>query len=190
MIRLARIAPDVETLGPGVRFCIWVQGCKRGCRGCMSRETWDMAGGYLMDEAELAARMLEFPFEGITISGGEPMLQCAALSRLIRLLREKRDVGVIVYTGYRMEELRAMSDPDCDRLLSQIDLMIDGEYIEEQDDDGALRGSANQRAWHLTGRYRAGMDGLFGKIGAREQQLQIDEQGVLWIGLREKGKGR
>lgn len=98
MIRLSRIAPDVETMGSGVRFCIWGQGCRRCCKGCMNRETWDMNSGYLMDEEKLAGRMLEFPFEGITISGGEPMLQCKALSLLIGLLREKRDVDVSVYT--------------------------------------------------------------------------------------------
>ncbi len=185
MIRLYRLAPDVRTLGPGVRFCIWVQGCKRGCPGCMSRETWDMDGGFLMDEEELVDRMLEFEFEGITISGGEPMLQCAALGRMICLLRQKRDVGVIVYTGYRMEQLRDRQDPDCEALLSQIDLLIDGEYAEALDDGGALRGSSNQRAWYLTDRYREEAGQIFGLPGKREQQLQIDDQGVFWIGLRE-----
>lgn len=184
MLRLYRIAPDVTTLGPGNRFCLWVQGCHQRCPGCMSPESRPLDGGFLIDEETLAARMLAFDFEGLTISGGEPMLQCAALTRLIRLIRERRDVGVIVYTGLTLEALRQRGDPDTDAFLQQIDLLIDGEYIRQLDDNGALRGSSNQQAHHLTSRYRQRCDN-FGQPGQRRQQLTIDEYGVLLIGLRD-----
>ncbi len=187
MIRLYRIAPDVTVLGPGVRFGIWVQGCTRGCPGCMSPNTWDPKGGFIMDEDALVERMLVFGFEGITISGGEPMMQCAALCRVIGLLRTQRDIGVILYTGMTMEELRARRDPDTDALLSMTDLLIDGGYVAAQDDGGALRGSANQRAWFLTERYRRQISAVFGQKSLREQQIHIDEYGVLLIGLRKGG---
>lgn len=189
MLRLYRVAPNVTTLGPGVRFCIWVQGCDRRCPGCMSSDTWDPNGGFDMEETELAEIMLKYPFEGVTISGGEPMRQCAGLSRLIDLLRQRRDVGVMVYTGAVLEQLKAMHDPDVDGFLSRIDLLVDGEYVQSLDDGGALRGSANQQAHCLTDRYRIAMAETFGQPGQRRQQLQIDEHGVLMIGLRADGSG-
>lgn len=90
--------------------------------------------------------------EGLTISGGEPFLQAPALAELIRLVRKQQDMGVIVYTGYRYEELPAM--PGGGDLLAQIDLLIDGEYIQALDDHRGLRGSANQRVIPLTERYQ------------------------------------
>lgn len=185
MLRLYRIAPDVTTLGPGIRFCLWVQGCAKRCPGCMSPETHAMDGGFLIDEETLVERMLAFDFEGLTISGGEPMLQCASLTHLIHLLRQQRDVGVIVYTGMTLEALRQRSDPYTDSFLQQIDLLIDGEYVRQLDDNGALRGSSNQRAHHLTDRYRRNFDCDFGEPGQRRQQLMIDEYGALLIGLRD-----
>lgn len=185
MLRLYRVAPDVTTLGPGKRFCIWVQGCDKHCPDCMSKETWSHEKGYCIEESELVERMLQFDFEGITISGGEPMLQSKALAQMIRLLRQKRDCGVMVYTGYTLEELRGKNDESIDDFLLQIDLLIDGEYIAELDDNGALRGSSNQRKFCFTDRYRDALDKEFGLAASRQQQLQIDEFGMLLIGLRE-----
>lgn len=186
MLRLYRIAPDVTTLGPNRRFCIWTQGCNKHCRGCMSQDTWDLNGGYCIDEPQLIQRMSHFKFEGITISGGEPFLQSHALSRLITGLRRQRETGVIVYTGMLYEELIASEDSNVHAFLEKIDLLIDGNYVAELDDDGAYRGSSNQRAYCLTDRYKQWVQDEFGKIGMRRQQLQIDEQGVLFIGLRSK----
>ncbi len=139
MIRLCRVAPDVRTLGPGVRFCVWVQGCPRRCPGCMSPETQPMDGGEWIDEETLVARMRPFDFEGLTISGGEPMLQSPGLLRLILLLRTERDAGVILYTGYTLEELKSKGDPDALALLGQVDALIDGPYIQALDDDSTIR---------------------------------------------------
>ena len=183
MLRLYRVAPDVTTLGPGNRFCIWTQGCQRRCPGCMSKDTWDADAGFLMEEEELVRSMLRFEFEGITISGGEPFDQCHALRKVVRSLKQKRDAGVVVYTGMKYETLLASEDPAVAELLSLVDLLIDGEYVAELDDDGAYRGSSNQRAFCLTDRYREWADAEIGKPGMRRQQIQIDDRGVLLIGL-------
>lgn len=187
MIRLYRMAPDVTVLGPGRRFCLWVQGCTRRCPGCMSPETWDPAGGTPWQEEALAARILDFDFDGVTISGGEPFLQAGPLARLLQLLRARRDTGVIVYTGFTLPQLRQMHDPQVAALLAATDLLIDGPYRQELDDDGALRGSSNQQARLLTDRYAGLPDTGFGRARQREQQWQVDDQGVLFIGLRHCG---
>ncbi len=185
MLRLYRIAPDITTLGPGKRFCIWTQGCIRNCPGCMSVEAQAMDGGDIVEEEALAQHILRYEFEGITISGGEPILQSKALIRLIDLIRRKRDAGVILYTGYTMEELKAMNDQNVEALLATLDLLIDGPYIEALDDNGGWRGSSNQRAFCLTERYRDAVKKEFGVKGTRRQQIHIDPMGLLIVGLRE-----
>lgn len=185
MIRLYRTAPNVRTLGPDIRFCIWVQGCKRRCPGCMSPETHAMDGGELIKETVLVERMRSFSFEGITISGGEPMLQSNGLCRLIRLLRRERDIGVIVYTGFTLEELHSQNDQDIMQFLSEVDVLIDGPYIREMDDNVSLRGSSNQQIHFLTDRYKKQVR-LFEVPDGRTQQLQIDDRGVFWIGLKSR----
>ena len=187
MIRLYRMAPEVTVLGPGRRFCLWVQGCVRRCPGSMSPETWDLEGGTLWREEAVAAQMLRFDFEGVTISGGEPFLQAGPLARLLQLLRAERDTGVIIYTGFTLTQLHGLHNPATDALLAMTDMLIDGPYRQELDDDGALRGSSNQQARLLTNRYADIPASEFGQPGRRKQQWQVDDQGLLFIGLRRYG---
>ena len=110
---------------------------------------------HLVDVAELAEDILAQPqIEGITISGGEPFLQAKALAELVRLLRSQRDLGVIVFTGYYLQELRELDDEYICDLLDCADLLIDGPLLDEKNDSSGLRGSANQTMCYLTDRYR------------------------------------
>lgn len=142
----------VTTLGPGSRYVIWVSGCNRSCPGCIAPDSHDMKKGTPVEAAALAWEILLSGADGLTISGGEPFLQAPALAELVRTVRGKRDLGVIVYTGFTYEELLRM--PQAQALLEQTDLLIDGPYIRELDDGLSLRGSSNQRVIPLTERYR------------------------------------
>lgn len=152
--------PAVRTLGPGVRYALWVQGCPRRCPGCVAPEAQALDGGTELETGALAWEILLSGAEGLTISGGEPFLQAEALAELIRTVRRKRDLGVIVYTGYRYEEL--LADPAARALLEETDLLIDGPYVKELDDGKSLRGSSNQRVIPLTERYREELS-LYGR---------------------------
>ena len=152
--------PAVRTLGPGVRYALWVQGCPRRCPGCVAPEAQALDGGTELETGALAWEILLSGAEGLTISGGEPFLQAKALAGLIRTVRRKRDLGVIVYTGYLYEEL--LADPAARALLEQTDLLIDGPYVKELDDGKSLRGSSNQRVIPLTERYRGELS-LYGR---------------------------
>ena len=76
---------SVETCGtvdgPGIRFIIFLQGCMMRCKYCHNRDTWDLEGGKDMTVDELMAELLQYRHfmnasgGGITISGGEAMLQ-------------------------------------------------------------------------------------------------------------------
>ena len=66
--------------GPGIRFVVFMQGCKMRCKFCHNPDTWDLSAGKRMSAEQLfhlAVRYRDFWGEkgGITISGGEPMLQ-------------------------------------------------------------------------------------------------------------------
>ncbi|CCQ55287.1 MAG: radical SAM protein [Crocosphaera sp.] len=154
-INLFRYHAPVEVLGPGKRAVIWVQGCPFSCRGCIVPESWSEDTGEAIAVSELAEWILEQPddIEGITLSGGEPMEQAQSLTQLINIVRQNRDMGVVCYTGYLWEELQQNGTQEQHTLLSNIDLLIDGHYLEQQHDNLRWRGSRNQRLLPLTPRY-------------------------------------
>ena len=84
---------------------------------------------------------------GITFSGGEPFQQPEPLSGLARQVKA-RGKTVLVYTGYTLEHLIALGESNSaiNDLLSQIDMLVDGPYLENlRDLDLDFRGSSNQR---------------------------------------------
>ena len=80
--------------GPGVRFIIFTQGCRYRCRYCHNPETWAMDGGYEVSTEEIFRQALRYrPYwkktGGITVSGGEPLLQLDFLTELFHLAHAK-----------------------------------------------------------------------------------------------------
>lgn len=153
-IRVFDIIDGVTKLGPGIRFCIWTQGCPRRCTGCMTPESQPLDGGYLIDVDSLVDRIKQLRRTELTISGGEPFLQAAALTELIVKLRKDIDLGVIIYTGYTYEEIMSGSNYEYKVLSDQCDLIIDGPYEALLNDGKNLRGSSNQKAILITNRYK------------------------------------
>ncbi|MCD8147676.1 MAG: radical SAM protein [Clostridiales bacterium] len=168
-LRLYDVQDGVSKLGPGIRYVIWTQGCCRNCPGCMTPQSQPMDGGYSADVRDLADKIIRSKREGITISGGEPFLQAEALAQMISLVRARRDIGVILYTGYTYAELQRMEDRHVQRLLGQCDLLIDGAYIEALNDGKNLRGSSNQQAIPLTDRYLANVP----EYGAKPAEVEF-----------------
>ncbi|WP_236848805.1 4Fe-4S single cluster domain-containing protein [Candidatus Thiodictyon syntrophicum] len=124
----------------------------------MTPDAHPFEGGESAAIDRLAAEILAVDdIEGLTVSGGEPFAQAAGLAALIRQVRAHRDLGLILYTGYRLEDLqrKASDAPGTADLLGRIDLLIDGPYVAAQNDGVPLRGSANQRVIPLTDRYLA-----------------------------------
>lgn len=155
--------PQTRALGPGLRYGLWVQGCPLKCAGCLVPDSHSDAEGDRVSIHQLALDILaESEIEGVTLSGGEPFVQARALSHLISLIRAKRDLGVITYTGYTQAQLlqKIQSTPHgaWAALYHQTDLLIDGRFVESMNDDGALRGSANQSVIPLTERYLGSLE--------------------------------
>jgi anaerobic ribonucleoside-triphosphate reductase activating protein len=140
--------------GPGRRYVIWVQGCPIGCVGCFSPETHAPEANHVVTIEELAERILTTPnIEGVTYSGGEPMVQAHGLVLLSERLRPA-GLTIVCYTGYTLEALRARNDPWVERLLSYADILIDGPYVHDKATPLLWRGSSNQRVHFLTDTYR------------------------------------
>ena len=180
LIRVYMTHHVTEALGPFKRYALWVQGCNKRCKGCISPDAQPLDGGTEIDIADLAADILSVSeIEGITISGGEPFLQQDALVALVELIRSKRDFGVIVYTGMLYSEIKEAPLAQC------CDLIIDGEYIEELNDDMSLRGSSNQNAILLTHRYEKYVQQSFGCPG-RKVEFVVNNRQINMVGIPAK----
>ncbi len=184
-IQLHAIRDGVTKLGPGIRFVLWTQGCQRRCPGCMTPESQRMNGGFSADTTQLAKQILQSERKGLTISGGEPFLQAKALAELIREIRKEADPGVMIYTGFTIQELQESENPDYKELLGQCDLLVDGPYMQELNDSKNLRGSSNQRAIALTDRYR----NFAKEIGTKPAEAEIfyEEERISMVGIPPKG---
>lgn len=155
MIRVGRVVPKTRAEGPGLRFAVWVQGCRLRCPGCYARALWDESGGTETDEDALLEelRKVADEVEGVTLLGGEPFLQAGALARFAGAAREM-GLSVLTFTGYWYEDLLRGGDREALALLAATDLLIDGPYLQEQRDfSRPLVGSRNQRFRFLTERY-------------------------------------
>ncbi len=174
-----------EALGPGKRYALWVQGCERRCKGCISPDSRSFNKGDRIDTATLVEEIIQTEnIEGITISGGEPFLQAEALCEVIECIKAVKDYGVMIYTGNSYEKLSSSTDKYIKKLLSFTDVLIDGEYIEELNDGKSLRGSSNQRVFFLTARYQADKE-IFGKAG-RNVELYIQNGRARMVGIPSK----
>ena len=158
-LNVAATCAEVRTLGAGRRFVVWVQGCPFHCAGCIAPDWTQDIPARQMTPQQLAEEILAAPgLDGITLSGGEPMMQPAPLAVALALVHAQRDLPVICFTGFLLENLlREPRRTGVEDLLAQVDVLIDGPYVRERDDNHGLRGSNNQRIHYLTQRL-AGCD--------------------------------
>ena len=142
--------------GPGVRVTIFVSGCTHHCKGCFNEMTWDFRYGreFTEDDIDKIMKLLEPSYiAGLTLLGGEPM-EYPNQQGLLPLLRKVKgaypDKTVWCYTGYLYEkdilENFCGKWEETNEMLSYLDVIVDGEFVEEQKDISLrFRGSSNQR---------------------------------------------
>ena len=142
--------------GEGVRVSLFVSGCTHHCKGCFNASTWDFLFGkeYTKETEDYIFDLLKSAYiSGFSLLGGEPFEPCnqrAVLPLLRRIKAELPEKNIWCYTGYLFDkELLSDSRARCevtDEMLSLIDVLVDGRFIEEMKDISlAYKGSSNQR---------------------------------------------
>ena len=145
MLDLSGIVSDSIVDGPGIRTCIFSQGCPHHCKGCHNPETWAFGCGTKIPVEAVVEIVQSNPLcRGVTFSGGEPFAQAEGFAKLAHLLKEK-GYEVASYSGYTFEDLLNGTEEQ-KKLLNAIDILIDGPFLlEEKSLEIAFRGSRNQR---------------------------------------------
>lgn len=145
-----------------MRLALWVQGCTIRCPGCCNPEMFAQRGGTEMTVEQVLARFdAAAANEGVSILGGEPFEQAAEVAAFARGVRA-RGKTVMVYSGYRIAELRAQAaaNPAVTELIDSTDLLVDGRYDRELPEPPPpigrrWLGSTNQVMHFLTSAYSA-----------------------------------
>ncbi|WP_029542173.1 4Fe-4S single cluster domain-containing protein [Selenomonas sp. AB3002] len=161
-LNLSAIRPCTEAEGPGKRFAIWCQGCLRRCPGCCNPHMQPMKRKHLVDVNKLMEVILnsktENDIEGVSFIGGEPILQAEGFAELA-LKCQDAGLSVLLFTGYKYQDLLIMNDNSIDLLLKNTDILVDGEFVEAlYDGNRDWVGSTNQRVMFLSNRYNEGVE--------------------------------
>lgn len=180
-LNVARWLTHSAVNGPGQRFVLWVQGCPLLCRGCINQHMLPFVPRHVMAVEAVVQMILSTPdIEGVTFSGGEPMAQAAALAVVAERLRQ-HGLSIVCYSGYQLEEIQQLADPGPGLLLKQLDVLIDGRYVETERHSLLWRGSRNQRVHFLTDRYREWELKL--RDGEGEIEFTVGEEGFTASGI-------
>lgn len=146
--------------GTGVRVSLFVSGCRHHCKGCFNAPTWDFDYGdpFTRETQDKILKLLEPSYiEGFSLLGGEPFEpeNQPVLAQLLETIKAAYpQKSVWCYSGYLFDQDMVpggkVYTPFTDRMLSCIDVLVDGEFILEQKDISLqFRGSKNQRILHL-----------------------------------------
>lgn len=157
-MRYAGIVKNDIAAGEGVNVSFFTQGCPFHCLGCHNPQTWDFSGGKEFTPKVLTELLEAINANGIkrnlSIMGGEPLCSENIFLVDMIILEVKRafpDIKIYLWTGYTYEELlERLDEPKVEKILNNIDYLIDGRFeIEKRDISLPMRGSSNQRILNL-----------------------------------------
>ncbi len=162
--------------GIGVRTSLFVSGCTNRCPHCFQPETWafDYGTPFTQETIDFIVESLAPPqIQGLSLLGGEPMEPAnqAGLLPLVKAVKQAYpDKTIWSYTGFTWEQLQTQAPhPRCDatdELLSYLDVLVDGRFVEELKDITLLfRGSRNQRLIDMKATLATGIVTLWSNQG-------------------------
>lgn len=184
LLNVASYQTGVTSLGPGKRFVVWLQGCPFDCKNCMSQSWIPFEVANLIDIKQLAKKIIEqSDIEGITLSGGEPMMQASILTKLLSEIKAARpDLNIICFTGFRFTQLQW---PESQQLLKYIDVIICGLYVDALNNNKGLRGSINQEVIFLSDKLKQHEESFLS--GAREIEVTVANTDAFITGMPAQG---
>lgn len=153
-MKIAGFYDESISNGLGWRAVLFVSGCPHHCPGCHNKVAQDYNYGQEFNKEEIINRICENSIlKGITISGGEPLCK-ENIPEVLDFIKDVKKVrpnfNVWCYSGYTLEQLEERNDEVTNETLKEIDVLVDGRFVEEQKKPGLkFRGSANQRILDL-----------------------------------------
>ena len=149
-MQVDRVLYPIAALGPGKRVAIWTIGCTKHCANCANPELWSSDAAREISASHLASLLQNIAaqnlVDGITITGGDPLEQPQQLLELLKLCRPICN-DILLYTGFYLEQLQSQEDEVYREILSYIDVLVDGLYIEAKNDNlCTLRGSTDRKS--------------------------------------------
>lgn len=186
-VRWSRFLPATRAEGPGVRAVVWLQGCAVRCPGCFNPQLWADRGAVVSDTHALTeewiSRARSAGAEGLTLLGGEPFDQAAAMAVTAEAFRES-GLTVMTFTGYPLERLVRWSRtrPDIARLLQATDLLCDGPFLRGLPDTRRpWVGSRNQGIRALTDAYAEEVGRIATDGGHDRLEVRIARDGTVAV---------
>ena len=135
--------------GPGIRASIFVSGCRFNCKGCFNKEAQDFNYGNIYTK-EVENKFMEYVLDdnvkGISILGGEPLMQTMdnSLLNLLKRIKNETNKEIWMWSGFTYE--KAILDDKRKELLNYVDVLVDGQFDESKKVlNLKFRGSTNQR---------------------------------------------
>lgn len=166
-INVHAIVYDSFVNGPGRRMVVWFRGCPFHCKGCFNKDTWNFHTKRLMTISELAELICTYDGDGVTFSGGEPMVQAPSFLKLLCLIEMRNfPKGIMCFTGCEMEEIEAT--PIIQECMKHIDLTVVGRYEDALRQYSNIAGSSNQQFVFLDQEGR-------GKAKIATEEIEIDQ---------------
>ncbi|WP_051311250.1 pyruvate formate lyase 1-activating protein [Zooshikella ganghwensis] len=132
--------------GPGTRYVVFLQGCLFRCKYCHNRDTWDLEGGQKKAAGDLVKEIVAYkPFMeasngGVTVTGGEPLLQVPFVKALFIALKKEKIHTCLDTNGYATKY-----NQELDELLAHTDLvLLDLKQVDDKRHK-ALTGVSNKK---------------------------------------------
>ena len=179
-LNIANRIPYTSVEGPGLRYALWVQGCDIDCPGCCNQELLPFVRRQVMSSSDISLEIEQarenYGIEGVTFLGGEPAYQAKGLAEVAAFCQSQR-LSVMVFTGFRLEQLRQRNLPGVEQLLSHTDVLVDGPFVAAQRDSSRnWVGSENQRFHYLSQRYDESIETSSDDRPAVEVRIELDER--------------
>ncbi len=151
---------DTVNCVDGICVSLFMSGCPHHCKNCFNQETWNPNYGTEIDVNDLSDKLNELinaydVNRDFSILGGEPLAEYNRKNTdiIVENIRNKNpNIRICLWSGYTFDELKSMNDENINSILSKIDYLVDGRYVDEKKDRNLkMRGSSNQHILHRNG---------------------------------------